>query len=66
VIGDARRAGKWIKSGRCGPEVDTNCVELNRDVAGGVSVRDSKGGDTVLLFADAPWQAFLARCQTEY
>jgi hypothetical protein len=56
--------GKWIKSSRCGPQANTNCVELHRGIAEVVAVRDTKGGDAVLLFADASWQAFLARCQS--
>lgn len=55
---------KWIKSSRCGPQDNTNCVELRHGPDGSVAVRDSKSGDDVLLFATAPWVAFLARCQS--
>ena len=55
--------GKWIKSSRCGPQANTNCVELSRDTIG-VAIRDTKTGGAILRFGDAPWLAFLEHCRT--
>lgn len=64
VVADNLILDKWIKSSRCGPQANTNCVEFRRCIADLVAVRDSKGDGTVLVVTGTSWRAFLGHCRS--
>jgi hypothetical protein len=63
---DVRSTAEWIKSSRCGPKKNSNCVELRYPSAGLTAVRSSTCEDAVLLFAEPGWLAFLTHCRSSH
>jgi hypothetical protein len=61
---DVRSTTEWIRSSRCGPKKDSNCVELRHLGSGLTAVRDSKCAHEVLRFTEPGWLAFLAHCRS--
>lgn len=61
-IRDIHRTATWVRSSRCGPTANSNCVEVGLDVAG-ILIRDSKGEAILGAFDVSSWSTFLARCR---
>jgi hypothetical protein len=53
----------WIKSSRSGQQ--GNCVEIARNVAGIVAVRDSKDPGPALVVSPAAFRAFAASLKAQ-
>jgi hypothetical protein len=62
-VRDIPRTPTWLRSSRCGPQANTNCVEVGRGEEG-VLIRDSKGAAILGAFTDVQWSTFLASCRT--